>query len=132
MLISTALLLYSTIRNSACTPAKLPCRRVVEGYETLIYNLQFMLFYTLFVIIQKRTVCIVNYLPYSPYLLLRSTFVFAPPYVLLWKMNRTVCFRYYHVYFHTSQHNKHSRENVYSCLLCAVGYVGTTEKTQHR
>jgi hypothetical protein len=32
-LISTALLLDSIIRNSVCTPAKLPCRRVVEGYE---------------------------------------------------------------------------------------------------
>jgi hypothetical protein len=29
--ISTALLLDSIIRNSVCTPAKLPCRRVVEG-----------------------------------------------------------------------------------------------------
>jgi hypothetical protein len=31
MLISTALLLDSNIRNSVCTPAKLPCRRVAEG-----------------------------------------------------------------------------------------------------
>jgi hypothetical protein len=31
MLISTALLLDSNIRNSVCTPEKLPCRRVVEG-----------------------------------------------------------------------------------------------------
>jgi hypothetical protein len=31
MLISTALLLDSNIRNSVCTPAKLLCRRVVEG-----------------------------------------------------------------------------------------------------
>jgi hypothetical protein len=31
MLISTALLLDSIIRNSVCTPAKLPCRRLVEG-----------------------------------------------------------------------------------------------------
>jgi hypothetical protein len=31
MLISTALLLDSNIRNSICTPAKLPYRRVVEG-----------------------------------------------------------------------------------------------------
>jgi hypothetical protein len=30
MLISTALLLDSNIRNSVCTPAKLPCRRVYE------------------------------------------------------------------------------------------------------
>jgi hypothetical protein len=30
MLISTALLLDSIIRNSICTPAKLPCRRVAE------------------------------------------------------------------------------------------------------
>jgi hypothetical protein len=35
MLISTALLLDSIIRNSVCTPAKLPCRRVVEGYSIL-------------------------------------------------------------------------------------------------
>jgi hypothetical protein len=31
--ISTALLLDSIIRNSVCTPAKLPCRRVEVGYE---------------------------------------------------------------------------------------------------
>jgi hypothetical protein len=31
ILISTALILDSNIRNSVCTPAKLPCRRVVEG-----------------------------------------------------------------------------------------------------
>jgi hypothetical protein len=31
MLISTALLLDSNIRNSVCTPAKLPCRREGEG-----------------------------------------------------------------------------------------------------
>jgi hypothetical protein len=31
MLISTALLLDSNIRNSVCTQEKLPCRRVVEG-----------------------------------------------------------------------------------------------------
>jgi hypothetical protein len=30
MLTSTALLLDSNIRNSVCTPAKLPCRRVVK------------------------------------------------------------------------------------------------------
>jgi hypothetical protein len=35
MLISTALLLDSIIRNSVCTPVKLPCRRVVEGYSIL-------------------------------------------------------------------------------------------------
>jgi hypothetical protein len=28
-----ALLLDSIIRNSVCTPAKLPCRRVEVGYE---------------------------------------------------------------------------------------------------
>jgi hypothetical protein len=33
MLISTALLLDSIIRNSVCTPAKLPCRRVKVDYE---------------------------------------------------------------------------------------------------
>jgi hypothetical protein len=33
MLNSTALLLDSIIRNSVCTPAKLPCRRVEVGYE---------------------------------------------------------------------------------------------------
>ncbi|CAH1366595.1 unnamed protein product [Tenebrio molitor] len=32
MLISTALLLDCNIRNSVCTPAKLPCRRVEVGY----------------------------------------------------------------------------------------------------
>jgi hypothetical protein len=30
---STALLLDSNIRNSVCTPAKLPCRRVEVEYE---------------------------------------------------------------------------------------------------
>jgi hypothetical protein len=39
MLISTALLLDSIIRNSVCTPAKLPCRRVEVGYEKMkIYD----------------------------------------------------------------------------------------------
>jgi hypothetical protein len=33
MLISTALLLDNIIRNSVCTPAKLPCRRVEVGYK---------------------------------------------------------------------------------------------------
>jgi hypothetical protein len=33
MLISTALLLDSNIRNSVCTPAKLPCRRVEVGLQ---------------------------------------------------------------------------------------------------
>jgi hypothetical protein len=33
MLISTALLLDSIIRNSVCTPAKLACRRVEVRYE---------------------------------------------------------------------------------------------------
>jgi hypothetical protein len=36
MLISTALLLDSIIRNSVCTPAKLPCRRVEVGYDVII------------------------------------------------------------------------------------------------
>jgi hypothetical protein len=35
MLISTALLLDSNIRNSVCTPAKLPCRRVEVGYDKI-------------------------------------------------------------------------------------------------
>jgi hypothetical protein len=39
MLISTALLLDSNIRNSVCTPAKLPYRRVVEGSEIIIKKL---------------------------------------------------------------------------------------------
>jgi hypothetical protein len=38
MLISTALLLDSIIRNSVCTPAKLPCRRVEVGYDNNIVN----------------------------------------------------------------------------------------------
>jgi hypothetical protein len=38
MLISTALLLDSIIRNSVCTPAKLPCRRVEMGYEIMGYD----------------------------------------------------------------------------------------------
>jgi hypothetical protein len=42
MLISTALLLDSIIRNSVCTPAKLPCRRVEVGYEksVIVYVLR--------------------------------------------------------------------------------------------
>jgi hypothetical protein len=39
MLISTALLLDSNIRNSVCTPAKLPCRRVVEGSDYYSFEL---------------------------------------------------------------------------------------------
>jgi hypothetical protein len=35
-MISTALLLDSIIRNSVCTPAKLPCRRVEVIYEKKI------------------------------------------------------------------------------------------------
>jgi hypothetical protein len=44
MLISTALLLDSIIRNSVCTPAKLPCRRVEVGYEkfTIIAAMQML------------------------------------------------------------------------------------------
>jgi hypothetical protein len=38
MLISTALLLDSNIRNSVCTPAKLPRRRVVEGNYRFLEN----------------------------------------------------------------------------------------------
>jgi hypothetical protein len=38
MLISTALLLDSIIRNSVCTPAKLPCRRVEVGYQNNLRN----------------------------------------------------------------------------------------------
>jgi hypothetical protein len=30
------ILLDSNIRNSVCTPAKLPCRRVEVGYEKII------------------------------------------------------------------------------------------------
>jgi hypothetical protein len=33
MLISTALLLNTIIRNNVCTPTKLPCRRVEVGYK---------------------------------------------------------------------------------------------------
>jgi hypothetical protein len=44
MLISTALLLDSNIRNSVCTPAKLPCRRVEVGYENLLKKINEMLF----------------------------------------------------------------------------------------
>jgi hypothetical protein len=43
MLISTALLLDSIIRNSVCTPAKLPCCRVEVGYEK--HNYTTFLFY---------------------------------------------------------------------------------------
>jgi hypothetical protein len=45
MLISTALLLDSIIRNSVCTPAKLPCRRVEVGYEKLIIIFFFYFFH---------------------------------------------------------------------------------------
>jgi hypothetical protein len=34
--ISTAILLDSMIRNSVCTPAKLPCRRVVESSDDYV------------------------------------------------------------------------------------------------
>jgi hypothetical protein len=44
MLISTALLLDSIIRNSVCTPAKLPCRRVEVGYEKVKHNCVFEVF----------------------------------------------------------------------------------------
>jgi hypothetical protein len=43
MLISTALLL-DIIRNSVCTPAKLPCRRVEVGYENLFTRTKFSLY----------------------------------------------------------------------------------------
>jgi hypothetical protein len=46
MLISTALLLDSIIRNSVCTPAKLPCRRVEVGYEKIISKPIFCEIYT--------------------------------------------------------------------------------------
>jgi hypothetical protein len=39
MLISTALLLDSNIRNSVCTPSKLPCRRVVEGKNATLMEI---------------------------------------------------------------------------------------------
>jgi hypothetical protein len=42
MLISTALLLDSNIPNSVCTPAKLSCRRVVEGNTYAINKLDSM------------------------------------------------------------------------------------------
>jgi hypothetical protein len=42
MLISTALLLDSNIRNSVCTPAKLPCRRVEVGYEKYYKTWRFL------------------------------------------------------------------------------------------
>jgi hypothetical protein len=41
MLISTALLLDSIIRNSVCTPAKLPCRRVEVGYGFIFLSEKF-------------------------------------------------------------------------------------------
>jgi hypothetical protein len=45
MLICTALLLDSNIRNSVCTPAKLPCRRVEVGYENLLKKINEMLLF---------------------------------------------------------------------------------------
>jgi hypothetical protein len=52
MLISTALLLDSNIRNSVCTPAKLLCRRVVEGKNATLMEitnfLRFMYEYVYF------------------------------------------------------------------------------------
>jgi hypothetical protein len=44
MLISIAPLLDSIIRNSVCTPAKLPCRRVEVGYEIVKLNLALTVF----------------------------------------------------------------------------------------
>jgi hypothetical protein len=51
-LISTALLLDSNIRNSVCTPAKLPCRRVVEGKYHI--NIIFSKMYLLGPVYRKR------------------------------------------------------------------------------
>jgi hypothetical protein len=48
MLISTALLLDSNIRNSVCTPAKLPCRRVVEGDNIKVINSLSSFYYKFF------------------------------------------------------------------------------------
>jgi predicted nucleotidyltransferase len=45
MLISTALLLDSNIRNSVCTPAQLPCRRVVEGDKIRVDLKDYLVFY---------------------------------------------------------------------------------------
>jgi hypothetical protein len=47
MLISTALLLDSNIRNSVCTPAKLPCRQVVEGDKILVDVKDYLVLYVL-------------------------------------------------------------------------------------
>jgi hypothetical protein len=51
MLISTALLLDNNIRNSVCTPAKLPCRRVEVGYKLLLTIKIF--YYNIFTLEQK-------------------------------------------------------------------------------
>jgi hypothetical protein len=48
MLISTALLLDSIIRNSVCSPAKLPCRRVKVGYEDVVINFPVLQDYYIF------------------------------------------------------------------------------------
>jgi hypothetical protein len=47
MLISTALLLDSNIRNSICTPAKLSCRRVVEGDTIRVDLKDYLVLYVL-------------------------------------------------------------------------------------
>ncbi|CAH1378433.1 unnamed protein product [Tenebrio molitor] len=45
MLISTALLLDSNIRNSVCIPAKLPCRRVEISIIMYIVYFSFSFYY---------------------------------------------------------------------------------------
>jgi hypothetical protein len=56
MFISTALLLDSIIRNSVCTPAKLPCRRVVEENKIKLRILLIKVYRNHFVTIRKNLV----------------------------------------------------------------------------
>jgi hypothetical protein len=58
MLISTALLLDSNIRNSVCSAAKFPCRRVVEGSKVIIHiSFLFQLFLPFLSNVKNVSVC---------------------------------------------------------------------------
>jgi hypothetical protein len=60
MLISTALLLDSIIRNSVCTPAKLPCRRVVKGEIFYYFSYHFYRPPNLFVSIYSSSIFVLG------------------------------------------------------------------------
>jgi hypothetical protein len=64
MLISTALLLDSNIRNSVCTPAKLPCRRVkLLSERVLTYLVVEKIVYSAFFLTVAIGNCMVKLIP---------------------------------------------------------------------